>query len=55
MLGAEIARSGLMRALHQPGCRTVVLAEPASDIEVAATAAGHCTGITLTVVQDGDS
>jgi phage-related baseplate assembly protein len=51
-LGADIAVSGLLAALHQPGLRTVKLTEPAADIEVAADAAAYCTGIALTLVED---
>ena len=44
--------SGLLAALHQPGCRTVALLAPATDLIVAEDEAPYCTGIDLTVTVD---
>ena len=51
-IGAEVAVSGLLAALHQPGCRTVALLAPATDLIVAEDEAPYCTGIDLTVTVD---
>jgi len=48
-IGAGVAVSGLLAALHQPGCRTVRLAEPAADLEVGPDSAPFCEAITITV------
>jgi len=48
-LGALVARSGLDGALHCAGVRQVHLRAPTVEaIDPGATAAGYCTGITLT-------
>jgi len=44
-LGADITRSGLHRALHQPGVDNVELHEPEENISVSATQAAYCTSI----------
>ena len=49
-LGHSIYRSACSAAVHVEGVRKVVLASPASDIELDATQAARCTGINLNVV-----
>lgn len=44
-LGADITRSGLHRALHQPGVDNVELVSPAGNISVNGTQAAYCTSI----------
>lgn len=46
-IGRPVTRSGIFAALHRPGVARVTLTSPAADIEVAATAVGNCTAITL--------
>ena len=53
-LGAPIARSGLFAALHREGVRSVDLTEPAADVEIETTEAGHCTDITVTLAEAGE-
>ena len=49
-LGHSIYRSACSAAVHVEGVRKVVLTSPAADIELTATQAARCTGITLHVV-----
>jgi len=44
-LGADITRSGLHRALHQPGVDNVELTSPPGNISVNGTQAAYCTSI----------
>ncbi len=44
-LGADITRSGLYRALHQPGVDNVELHQPDGNISVSPTQAAYCTSI----------
>lgn len=44
-LGADVTRSGLIAALHQPGVQDVVLTEPGSNVVCAANQAAYCTRI----------
>lgn len=46
-IGADIARSALFAALHQPGVQRVELRSPAADIEIADTQAAWCTGYAI--------
>lgn len=46
-LGRDINRSAIMAALHAEGVTRVDLRSPAVDIELDATRAGHCTGVTI--------
>lgn len=46
-LGRDITISGIHAALHGPGVARVDLATPGATIEVGATEAAFCTGITL--------
>ena len=48
-IGADINLSGIYAALHQPGVEKVVLAAPASNLNITSTQAGRCTAITLTL------
>lgn len=48
-LGRVIARSGLMRALHQPGVQWVDLAEPAADIQIVQGQAPYATAIKVSL------
>ncbi|MDR1853497.1 MAG: baseplate J/gp47 family protein [Azoarcus sp.] len=48
-IGYDVTRSGLFAALHQSGVQNVTLTSPATDLVVPATAASHCTGITITL------
>lgn len=48
-LGATVARSGLMAALHQAEVLTVAMPTPAVDIVCGATSAPHCTEIAITM------
>lgn len=47
-IGLKPARSGMYRALHQPGVARVNLTSPASDIEVDDGEAAYCTAIDIT-------
>ncbi len=47
-LGATVARSGIDRALHQPGVVRVAISSPAADIRATAAQAPRCTSLTLT-------
>lgn len=47
-LGHDIALSGILAALHQPGVQNVDLTAPAADLVVAHDEVAYCTGITLT-------
>lgn len=47
-LGATVAVSGLLRALHQAGVISATLVSPTADIESGATEAPHCGTITIT-------
>lgn len=44
-LGESIYRSGLLGALHQPGVKRVILAQPANDIDVLAEQAAYCNAV----------
>jgi len=46
-LGFDVTRSGLFRALHQPGVQNVVLTSPAADIVMGDTQAGNCSAINI--------
>ncbi|MBB4287984.1 hypothetical protein, partial [Roseospira goensis] len=48
-LGHDVSRSALIAALHRDGVQRVDLTSPTADIVVAADAAAHCTGITVTL------
>lgn len=48
-IGADINLSGIYAALHQPGVEKVVLASPASNLNITSTQAGRCSAITLTL------
>lgn len=47
-IGLDIARSGILAALHTPGVERVDLSSPPADITVSTSQAAYCTGITLT-------
>ncbi len=47
-IGRDITRAGIIAALFVGGVQNVDLIEPAADIPMDDTQAGHCTGITLT-------
>jgi len=47
-IGYDITRSGIYRALHQPGVQNVQLIEPAADIAIDDTQAAHCTTLDIT-------
>ncbi|MDR6128047.1 baseplate J/gp47 family protein [Sphingomonas sp. SORGH_AS_0438] len=47
-LGRDVARSGILAALHVEGVVSVQLAAPAADIPVDRTQAPWCTGIAIT-------
>lgn len=47
-VGATVARSGIDRALHQPGVVRVTITAPAADIRATAAQAPRCTSVTLT-------
>lgn len=47
-LGRDIARSGLLAALHAPGVQNVLLSSPAASIVIDRSQAPYCTGITIT-------
>lgn len=53
-IGQDVARSGLLRALHQPGVQSVNLISPAADISIAEGQASRIAGITLTVAGVND-
>lgn len=48
-LGRSVRRSGLFRALHQPGVERVDLVAPAVDIEPSARHAAWCSAVSVTV------
>lgn len=48
-LGADITRSGIHRALHQPGAQNVIITQPAADIVISRTQAPWCTAIAVTI------
>lgn len=47
-IGATVAVSGLLRALHQAGVISATLSAPAADIDAALTEAPYCTSVTVT-------
>lgn len=47
-IGATVAVSGLLAALHQPGVAKVEMSVPSSDVSVDAVHASYCTAINLT-------
>jgi Phage-related baseplate assembly protein len=47
-IGATVAVSGLLRALHQAGVISATLSTPAADIEASLTEAPYCTSVTIT-------
>lgn len=53
-LGQDVAVSGLIRALHQPGVQSVRLTSPLADIAIADGQASRCTGVTLSVEGTND-
>lgn len=48
-IGYDVTRSGIFRALHQPGVKNVTLTSPDADIAIADGQASHCTGVTVNV------
>ncbi len=46
-LGEAPAESAMKAALHLPGVRKVVINSPATELQIAATEAAYCSGITL--------
>ncbi len=48
-LGRDIAQSGLLAALHQPGVMRVELSSPAAHLTVASDQVANCTGIAITL------
>jgi len=48
-LGRDVARSGLLAALHRPGVQNVALASPAADVVIADDEASFCTGVSVVV------
>lgn len=48
-LGANITRSGIHRALHQPGVSNVLISSPATDLVISPTQASFCTATNITV------
>lgn len=46
-LGSDITRSGIYRALHQPGVNNVTISDPASSIAITPTQAPYCTAINV--------
>ncbi len=53
-IGYDVTRSGIFRALHQPGVQNVVLTQPAADIEVDDGQAAFCTAANITVSAQTD-
>lgn len=47
-LGRDIAQSGLLAALHQPGVMRVDLVSPAEHLTIASDQVANCTGIAVT-------
>jgi len=47
-MGRDVAISGVLAALHQPGVQRVELASPAANVVVDRQSASYCTNITLT-------
>lgn len=48
-LGRDIAQSGLLAALHQPGVMRVELTSPAAHLTVESDQVANCTGIAVTL------
>lgn len=48
-LGADIVRSAIDAAAHQPGVKKVTIASPAADVVCGDHQAPWCTGITITI------
>ncbi len=48
-LGADIARSGLHKALHQSGVNNVKLIKPATDVITAPHQAAYCTSVNVSI------
>lgn len=53
-IGFDVTRSGIFRALHQPGVQNVSLTAPAADVEIGETQASYCSAITVTVAASTD-
>lgn len=53
-IGYDVTRSGIFRALHQPGVQNVTLTLPAADIEVDDGQAAFCTATNITVAAQTD-
>lgn len=48
-LGADITRSGIFKALHQPGVNNVSLISPATDVVVLEHQAAYCTSVNVSI------
>lgn len=48
-LGANITRSAIHRALHQPGVSNVLISLPATDIIITPNQAAHCTATNISI------
>lgn len=48
-LGADITRSGIFKALHQPGVNNVNLISPATDVVVLEHQAAYCTSVNVSI------
>lgn len=48
-LGANITRSAIHRALHQPGVSNVLISSPATDLVIGPTQASFCTATNITI------
>lgn len=48
-LGANITRSAIHRALHQPGVSNVLITSPAADIVITPNQAAHCTATNISI------
>lgn len=53
-IGYDVTRSGLFRALHQPGVQNVQLVSPAADIIVDDGQAAFCTAVALRIADTTD-
>lgn len=53
-IGADVAQSGIYKALHQPGVKQVNLIEPAANLVIDDGMASYCTDIELTTSEATD-
>ncbi len=52
-LGRDVARSGILAALHVEGVQSVNLISPAADVAISDTQVGWCAGTDVTVIGNG--